>query len=163
MYTASVANNVTSVTVTGTASDANASVSITLAGDTMGTDQSNGREVDLDVGDTEITAMVVSEDASDTTSYMVTVTRAQAVVTLSAPASMDEGGDATINAMVDHAQDSAFTVTVSATGGDHPSHSQHADVCGRRHDEHRWCDRYGSQQRCAERPGPDRNGQGDHH
>ncbi len=120
-YTASVDNNVKSVTVTGTATDANASVAITLAGDTAGTDQSNGRSVDLAVGETAITAMVVSEDASDTTNYMVTVTRAHAVVTLSAPASINEGGTASVTASVDHAQDSAFTVTVGADGGTIPS------------------------------------------
>ena len=120
-YTASVDNNVASVTVTGTATDANASVAITLAGDTAGTDQSNGRAVELGVGETAITAMVVSEDESDTTSYTVTVTRAQAVVTLSAPASIDEGGTAEITASVDHGQAEEFTVTVSATGGTIPA------------------------------------------
>ena len=116
-YTAMVANNVTSVTVTGTATDANASVAITLEDDADDADQSNGRSVDLDVGMTAITAMVVSEDESDTTSYVVTVTRAHAMVTLSAPASVEEGMPATITATVDHAQDSAFTVTVTASGG----------------------------------------------
>ena len=115
-YTAAAANNITSVTVTAEADD-NATVAIAATGDEADADQSNGRSVDLAVGETTITVTVTSEDESATQDYTVVVTRAQAVVTLSVPATIDEGGDATITASVDHAQAGEFTVTVSATGG----------------------------------------------
>ena len=120
VYTAEAANNVGSVTVTGTATHDSASVSITLAGDEddEDADQSNGRSVDLEVGNTAITAMVVSEDDSDTTRYHVTVTRKHAVVTLaSSQDPVGEGEEATITATLDYAQDRMFTVTVGAKGG----------------------------------------------
>jgi hypothetical protein len=119
-YTAAAANNITSVTVTATAGD-NATVSIAATGDADDASNANGRSVDLGVGETTITVTVTSEAGSATQDYTVAVTRAEAVVTLSAPASIDEGGTAEITASVDHGQAAEFTVTVSASGGSIPA------------------------------------------
>ncbi len=119
-YTALAAHNVTSVTVTATAGD-NATVSIAATGDADDASTANGRSVDLAVGPTTITVTVTSEDGSATQDYTVAVTREHAVVTLSAPATIDEGGDATITATVNYAQAEEFTVTVDASGGSVPS------------------------------------------
>ncbi|MDE2655457.1 MAG: fibronectin type III domain-containing protein [Gemmatimonadota bacterium] len=128
MYTAMVTNDVASVTVMATTGHDSASVAITSSADTMGTDESNGRSVDLGVGETTITVTVTSEDENETMAYTVTVTRAHAVVTLSAPATVDEGGSATITASVDHAQADTFMVTVTAAGDGFDSLSTNADL-----------------------------------
>ena len=70
-YTASVANSVTSTTVTAETTDSSATSVIKLDGavDTDGT-------VDLEVGDNNITVEVTAEDTVATRTYQVTVTRA---------------------------------------------------------------------------------------
>ena len=78
-YTASVANGVTRVTVTPTASDAEAIVEYLDASDaalTDADDTKDGFQVDLGVGDTVIKVKVTAEDNSTTSTYQVTVTRA---------------------------------------------------------------------------------------
>ncbi|MCY4571659.1 MAG: fibronectin type III domain-containing protein, partial [Gemmatimonadetes bacterium] len=115
-YTAEVGNGTASVTVTATAnSDYAAGVVIMpVDADTV----EAGHQVDLDVGNTEITAMVTSEDSSATMTYTVTVTRAPAAVTLSAsPNPVAEGGEVTVSATVDVAQTDTFTVMVMPGGG----------------------------------------------
>ena len=74
-YSASVAEQVSSTTISVTPTDANASVTITDAnGSTAGT----SRTTSLSSGDNEIAAAVTAEDAATTLSYAVTVTRARA-------------------------------------------------------------------------------------
>ena len=71
-YTASVANSVSSTTVSATANDANATVSSITPEDA---DSSTaGHQVDLDVGDTAVTVTVTAEDGTAKT-YTVTVNR----------------------------------------------------------------------------------------
>ena len=114
-YTAEVGNGTASVDVTATANSEYAAGVVIMPedADTL----MAGHQVDLAVGATAITATVTPEDSSATMTYTVTVTRAAAMVTLSAsPSTVSEGGEATITATVDHAQDSAFSVEVSATG-----------------------------------------------
>ena len=73
-YTAMVDNEVDEVTVTATATnDGNAEVAIMPAD---ADDQTAGHQVDLTVGDTEITVTVTGEDGTTTMAYTVTVTRA---------------------------------------------------------------------------------------
>ena len=72
-YTASVANSVTSTTVTATKNDAAAEVVITP--DDADTD-ADGHQVNLDVGSNTISVKVTAEDDTTTRTYTVTVTRA---------------------------------------------------------------------------------------
>ena len=82
-YTASVANSVTSVTVTATPTHAEALVT----GITADTDSTvENREVDLTVGANIITVSVIAQDGSSTQDYTVTVTRE--ANTTAAPASI---------------------------------------------------------------------------
>ena len=74
-YTASVANSVESTTVTATASHARATAMVTPADADANT---AGHQVNLGVGDTEITAEVTAEDGSTMKTYTLTVTRAPA-------------------------------------------------------------------------------------
>ncbi len=71
-YTATVANGVTSVTVTPTASDANAT--ITVNGTTVASGAASGA-IALSVGANTITTVVTAEDGTTTKTYTVTVTR----------------------------------------------------------------------------------------
>ncbi|WP_175491109.1 Ig-like domain-containing protein [Pontibacter chinhatensis] len=73
-YTASVANAVTSVTVTPTKADANATVSIN---GTVLTGGATSRAVNLNVGANTITVVVTAQNGS-TKTYTVTITRAAA-------------------------------------------------------------------------------------
>ncbi|MXX34519.1 MAG: hypothetical protein F4Z50_07120, partial [Gemmatimonadetes bacterium] len=115
-YTAEVANNVTSVTVTATANSEHAA-GIDIMPEDADTVMA-GHQVNLDVGDTDIMATVTPEDSSATMTYTVTVTRANANVTLAAsPDPVDEGGMTTVTGTVDVAQADSFQVTVAATGG----------------------------------------------
>ena len=115
-YTAMVANDIASVNVMATANSEYAAGVVIMPEDADTV--MAGHQVNLDVGDTDITAMVTSEDSSATMTYTVTVTRAAAMVTLSAsPDPVAEGGMATVTATVDVAQTEEFTVTVTATGG----------------------------------------------
>ena len=74
-YTASVANSVESTTVTASTSHASATAVVTPADADA---NANGHQVNLGVGDTEITAEVTAEDGSAMKTYTVTVTRAPA-------------------------------------------------------------------------------------
>lgn len=69
-YAVSVANSVTSITVTGVAEDPNASVG-----------GQSGQSVSLPVGSTDVTVTVTAEDGVTEKPYTVTVTRADASVT----------------------------------------------------------------------------------
>ncbi len=87
-YTASVANSVSSTTVTATPNAADATVVITPMVDAdAGTD---GHQVNLNVGDTTITVTVTAQDSTTTETYTVTVTRA--TVTPPAPQPPSRGG-----------------------------------------------------------------------
>ena len=112
-YAAEVANNVTMATIAATATDENAEV--TYSG-TDADETTDGHQVALDVGDENVvTVTVTPEDPAGTAvDYTVKVTRAHAVVTLSAtPNPVTEGGDVTVTASVDHAQAEEFTVMVT--------------------------------------------------
>ena len=74
-YTPSVANSVESTTVTATTNQASATVVIMPADADANT---AGHQVNLGVGDTEITVEVTAEDGSAMKTYTVTVTRAPA-------------------------------------------------------------------------------------
>ena len=76
-YTARLAHEVQTITVTPTASDANATVSITPDDADTGT---TGHQVDLVVGDIEITVTVTAEDGATTQTYTVTVARDEAAL-----------------------------------------------------------------------------------
>ena len=71
-YSASVVNEVTSVTVTAAATDSRASVALPTDDDTV----TGGVQVDLDVGANTVTVTVTAEDGSTTGAYTVTVSRA---------------------------------------------------------------------------------------
>ncbi len=115
-YTAEVGNGTASVDVTATANSEYAAGVVIMPEDADTV--MAGHQVDLAVGDTDITAMVTSEDSSATMTYTVTVTRAAAVVTLTAaPDPVAEGGMATVTGAVDVAQADSFQVTVTAAGG----------------------------------------------
>ena len=77
-YMASVANSVSSVTVTAAATDDNATVAIT--GDTD-TSTPNTATLDLTPGANTVTVTVTAEDTTTTEIYTVTVTRAAAITT----------------------------------------------------------------------------------
>ena len=70
----SVGHAVAETTVTATASDANASVEVTPGDADDGT---SGNQVALVVGETTISVEVTAEDGKTTTTYTVTVTRAE--------------------------------------------------------------------------------------
>ena len=76
-YTASVANSVSSTTVTATKNHAAATVVITPADADA---NAAGRQVSLTVGFTTVTVKVTAEDGATTRTYTVIVTRATAVV-----------------------------------------------------------------------------------
>jgi hypothetical protein len=72
-YTASVANNVTSLTVTPTVHDANATVKVNGTPVTSGTPSGN---IALSVGPNTINVVVTAQDGSTTGTYTIIVTRA---------------------------------------------------------------------------------------
>ena len=74
MYTVAVANAVTSITVTPTLNDANASVTVAGAAVVSGGEASGA--INLAVGETEIKVVVTAEDAETTRTYTLAVTRA---------------------------------------------------------------------------------------
>ncbi len=76
-YTASVANSVSSTTVTATKNHAAATVVITPADADA---NAAGRQVSLTVGFNTVTVKVTAEDGATTRTYTVTVTRATALV-----------------------------------------------------------------------------------
>lgn len=77
-YTASVANSVTSLTVTPTNSNSNATV--TVNGTTVTSGSASG-SIALAVGNNTITTRVTAQDGSTTKDYTITVTRAAATST----------------------------------------------------------------------------------
>ena len=77
-YTASVGYGVERVTVTPTANDSNAAISV----NTTEVDSGSGHSVDLAVGTTTVQVVVTSEDDSATTTYTVAVSRAKAEVSI---------------------------------------------------------------------------------
>ncbi len=81
-YSTDVPNAVTSITVTPTVTDSNATVQVN---DTLVTSGSNSQSIPLEVGSNTITIVATAEDGTTTSNYTVTVTRApSAVSTLSA-------------------------------------------------------------------------------
>ena len=74
-YTASVANNVNSLTVTPTVSESHATVKVNGSTVTSG---SASEAVNLDVGDNTVTVEVTAEDGTTTKSYTVIISRAAA-------------------------------------------------------------------------------------
>ena len=83
-YTASVANSVSSVTVTPTTSDANATVTVNGA--------AAGTPVSLAVGSNTVTVQVTAQDGVTTQSFTVAVTRAASLtVALTGPSSAVTG------------------------------------------------------------------------
>ncbi len=94
-YTASVANAVTSITVTPTAADANSTIMVNGTAVTSGTPSG---AIALAVGPNVITTVVTAQDAVTTKTYTVTVTRAAAgVPTVSVTASLPDFGAVCIN------------------------------------------------------------------
>lgn len=76
-YSASVANSVSSLTVTPTAA---VGASVTVNGDLVNSGHESG-EINLDVGDNEITLLVTAQNGVATETYTVIVNRAGAPVT----------------------------------------------------------------------------------
>lgn len=72
-YTASVANSVSSITVTPTASEANATVTVNGTAVTSG---SASGSIALNVGSNTITTVVTAQDGVGTSSYVLTIHRA---------------------------------------------------------------------------------------
>ena len=73
-YTDSVANSVTSMTVTPTLADATASITVNTVAVASG---SASQAISLSVGNNTITVVVTAQDGSTTNTYTITVTRAQ--------------------------------------------------------------------------------------
>ncbi len=78
-YTDSVANAVTGMTVTPTASDANSTIQVN--GDTVASGTASGN-IALAVGDNTITVVVTAQDGSTTKTYTINVTRADTLAPL---------------------------------------------------------------------------------
>ncbi len=137
-YTASVANGVTSTTVTATPNHAGAAAVTTPPDADVNT---VGHQVNLDVGDNTISVKVTAEDDTTTRTYTVTVTRAAAVVAnsvtavITAPNPLDEkrrrvevswtdgqdcSGTYTAHVIVE-AADLAFKMDDDTTGSDDPA------------------------------------------
>lgn len=94
-YTASVANAVTSITLTPTAADANST--ITVNGNAVTSGSPSG-SIALAEGPNVITTVVTAQDAVTTKTYIVTVTRATAgVATVSITTSLPDFGAVCIN------------------------------------------------------------------
>jgi len=77
-YTASVANNITSITVTPTAADTNAT--ITVNGTPVASGSASGA-INLDVGENTITIVVTAENGTTTKIYTIIVTRVAVPIT----------------------------------------------------------------------------------
>jgi len=94
-YSAMVSNSVTGLTVTPTANDTTATVTVN------GTAVANGavsNPINLSIGENTVTVEVTAQDGTTTQTYTVTVTRAQAV---------SSGGSSTVY----------YTITASASAG----------------------------------------------
>ena len=121
-YSATVANEVATTTVTVTPTDAAATVAIA---DPHGSTAGASRTVNLDVGDTAITVTVIAEDGQTTQTYAVTVTRAMpspsndATLKALALSGLDIGTfDAAMTDYAATAAESAAATTVTATPND---------------------------------------------
>jgi hypothetical protein len=94
-YTASVANSVSSITLTPTVTDANATVKVNNV--TVASGAASG-PINLNVGSNTITTVVTAQDGTTTQTYTLTVTRAAAAtLTLISPTSGIAGTSVTIN------------------------------------------------------------------
>ena len=93
-YTASVANAVSSITITPTQRNTNATLSYRDADDQVLDDadtNTGGRQVDLSVGANTIKVRVTAEDTTTTQTYTIVVTRNSApVITTQSPVSVEE-------------------------------------------------------------------------
>ena len=121
-YSATVANEVATTTVTATPTDAAATVAIA---DPHGSTAGASRTVNLDVGDTAITVTVTAEDGQTTQTYTVTVTRAMpsssndATLKALALSGLDIGTfDAATTDYAATAAESVAATTVTATPND---------------------------------------------
>ncbi|MEH0069509.1 cadherin-like beta sandwich domain-containing protein [Pannonibacter sp. Pt2-lr] len=85
IYTASVGNAVTSLTVTPTVTDANATV--TVNGNTVASGNASG-PINLNVGDNTITVVGTAQDGVTTQTYTVTVNRAAPASTVATLANL---------------------------------------------------------------------------
>ena len=118
-YTATVANAVDDLTVTPTATDADATITV---GGIMVNSGVASAAITLGVGDTPIPVVVTAEDGSTMMTYTVTVTREAAVgvplVTVAAaPVLITEGGPAaTLTLTVTPMSSSALTLPYTITG-----------------------------------------------
>ena len=121
-YTATVANDVETVTFTETKNDAGASVAYLDSDDNpiADADTAAGHQVPLDVGANVITVRVTAEDGSATLDYTVTVTRGEppptvTVVAAAGGETVTEGTDAAFTLSRTGATAAALTVTVAVS------------------------------------------------
>ena len=111
-YTARVGYGVESVTVTPTANDSNAAISV----NTTEVDSGSGHSVNLAVGTTTIQVVVTSQDDSATTTYTVAVTRAKAEVSIgTTTADVVEGTPVVFRVSRNAAVSESLDVTVNLT------------------------------------------------
>ena len=111
-YTASVGYGVERVTVTPTANDSNAAISV----NTTEVDSGSGHPVDLAVGTTTVQVVVTSQDDSATTTYTVAVTRAKAEVSIGTTTTdVVEGTPVVFRVSRDTAVSETLGVTVNVT------------------------------------------------
>lgn len=103
-YTAAVANAVSSITVTPTVSDINATVTVN--------GQPAATPVSLNVGSNTVTVVVTAQDGSTTKTYTVTVTRAAAAVAVTLSPAAGSLPAATVGA--------SYNEEVTASGGTAP-------------------------------------------
>ena len=121
-YTATVANDVETVTFTETKNDAGASVAYLDSDDNpiADADTAAGHQVPLDVGANVITVRVTAEDGSATLDYTVMVTRGEppptvTVVAAAGGETVTEGTDAAFTLSRTGATAAALTVTVAVS------------------------------------------------
>ena len=121
-YSATVANNITHVKLTPTVEDSGATVEVGGSPATSGTASA---AQPVNVGNTGIFVEVTAEDGVTTKTYLVTITRRAATVSLSAsPTTVDEGNSVTVTATLSHAQSGDVTIPIAITdntaqSGDH--------------------------------------------
>ncbi len=95
-YSANVPNNITNITATPTASDANATITVNGNAVASGSPSTN---IPLNVGTNAVTTVVTAQDAVTTKTYTITVTRAAAgIPTLTATAALPDFGTVCTNA-----------------------------------------------------------------
>ncbi len=125
-YTTSVANNVSSLTVTPTASDANSSVKVNSTAVTSGSASGN---IPLMVGTNTITVEVTAQDGTTKNTYTTTVTRApasphssgggsySAPVYYNATATANKGGSISSSGSTSVSYGNSMTYTITADEG----------------------------------------------